>query len=64
MARRRCNTTQDTIEVCFRDRKRGESVSITVYGAQLLGVATVAQVALGNRWRTTKLTDRRHKRRL
>ena len=40
-----------------------ESFSITVYGGVLDRVARSVQDFLGLRWRTTRLDDRRHKRR-
>lgn len=59
-----CNTTdRRRIAVKFTDAVTGKSVSLTVYGADLGDVALCTQARLVTQWRTTKLDDRRHKRR-
>lgn len=45
------------------DMIAGESVTITVYGAELRVVAAYTAEQLAKRWRATKLNDGRHKRR-
>ena len=54
---------QPRIVVTFYDPDRRESLSITVYGGLLDRVARAVQDFLGIHWRTTRLDDRRHKRR-
>ena len=64
MPRKRCATTDHRrVAVKFVDQATGKSLSLTVYGADLANVARRAQAELGIYWTTTKLTDRRHKRR-
>jgi len=52
------------IAVRVLDPREGKSHSLTVYNASVEDVAREVQRALGIRWRTTKLSDRRHRRRL
>ena len=54
---------QPRIVVTLYDPDRRESLSITVYGGLLKQVAQAVQDFLGIHWRTTRLDDRRHKRR-
>ena len=54
---------QPRIVVTFYDPDERESFSITVYGGLLKQVAQSAQDFLGRFWKTTRLDDRRHKRR-
>lgn len=53
-----------SIAIRCRDPRTGKSLSISVYHGDLRRVAVVVEKALGQRWRTTSLTDSRHKRRL
>jgi len=64
MARRATNWTDSRrLTVQVHDRVRGESISLTVYGADLADVARACQDRLRRSWSTTLLADRRHKRR-
>ena len=68
MRRRVSSTSQRPISVKVTDPNatgnQPKSISFTVYGGSLQGVANLAQDALASRWTTTKLNDRRHKQRL
>ena len=63
MRKRVTSTSQRPIRVRFLDPATGKSISLTVYGGDLLVVARQAQYALGGRWNTTTLSDRRHQNR-
>ena len=51
------------ISVRCIDMIGGDSLTITVYGAELGDVAAYAAEQLAKRWPTTTLNDGRHKRR-
>ena len=65
MRRARNRTSGPAFRVSVIDRRPGgiESISLTVYpgSASLRSVIEVIQSALQERWRTTSVTDARHK---
>lgn len=61
--RRRRSSSQPRVAVKFVDPATGESLSITVYGEPLERVARYTEARLRGQWTTTRLTDRRHRRR-
>ena len=65
MARSTSKPVRGPVTVSVRDRKSGVSLSITAYpqGATLSAVAAMVEWALHCKYRTTSITDRRHKRR-
>lgn len=62
MPKRRSSSDRPVV-VKFITPGTGKSHSITVYGSDLHQVAGYVERRLGERWKTTSLTDRRHRRR-
>ncbi len=60
---KRTSSPKLRVVVKFVDPVLGVSTSITVYGGDLYTVARHVERDLRRRWKTTSLTDRRHKRR-
>ena len=62
--RRRNSSTPDRKTVVCRDPDTGKSIQFTVYtGGSLSAFARQVQALADRRWRTTSVTDRRHKAR-
>ena len=59
----RRNGHRNGIAVTMYDAPKRDSISLTVYGADLLDLARHVEAAIVQRWTATKLNDRRHKRR-
>ncbi|MCO6436522.1 MAG: hypothetical protein J5J06_05495 [Phycisphaerae bacterium] len=55
--------TAPGLKVLVYDPLLGKSRSLTVYGAEVESLAREVEAFLAHRYRTTRLDDRRHKRR-
>ncbi len=62
--RSRSSSNTKALSVTVHDRSKRQSRTITVYTDGLEDVAREIERVCSLRWRTTKLSDRRHRRRL